>query len=120
MTKAQREARIKVIEGRYSIGFLEQSLHGEAVEWRQITSPNAASFDGNTRTRDEYTGQFACNQDFQRMCVCGHRLGSHGWGGFDCLVATGIPQFMDDDNSRECACVKFRQSRRKSVKPAQT
>lgn len=66
------------------------------------------------QTRDQYTGQFACNNRYERMCVCGHRLGSHGVGGFTCLVATGIPQFMDDDNSRPCDCEKFRQSRRKA------
>lgn len=64
--------------------------------------------------RDGYTGQFAYKLGgFDRMCVCGHSLGSHCAGGFDCLVGTGIPQFGADDNSKTCDCQKFRQSRRK-------
>lgn len=66
------------------------------------------------QNRDAYTGQFAFTGGFERMCVCGHTLASHGLGGIDCLVGTGIPQYNGDDNSKQCECQKFRLSRRKS------
>jgi hypothetical protein len=58
---------------------------------------------GQTQNRDEATGQYAFDGDLARMCVCGHPLGEHIAGGFECQC----------DPTRHCDCVKFRQSRKK-------
>lgn len=59
------------------------------------------------RNRDPHTGQYAYDGDFDRMCVCGHTLGVHVDGGFDCINGD-----VGDDRVR-CECMKFRQSRAK-------
>jgi hypothetical protein len=58
---------------------------------------------GQTQSRDPVTGQYAYDGDFSRMCVCGHPLGEHIAGGFECQCVPG----------RTCDCLKFRQSRKK-------
>lgn len=65
----------------------------------------------NTQFRDGSNGQFAFQNNWERMCVCGHTLGVHGEGGFDCLNGTGVP---NQTKPRDfCDCKKFRQSRKK-------
>jgi hypothetical protein len=62
------------------------------------------------QVRDSVTGQYAFDGDFARMCTCGHTLGVHAAGGFDCLAGTGV---LDDPSpGTTCECRKFRQSRR--------
>lgn len=69
----------------------------------------------NVRVQNREPGnkRFAFNNDFSRICICGHTLGVHGPGGIECLVGTNVP---DDPNPPgvECECVRFKQSRRKS------
>lgn len=63
--------------------------------------------------RDVRNGQFGFDGNWDRMCVCGHKLGVHGMGGVDCMAGTNVP---DDPNPRGvwCDCEKFRPSRRKA------
>lgn len=65
-----------------------------------------------SQARDHRTGEYAFDGNWDRMCVCGHRLGVHGDGGLDCLAGTNV---LDDPSPRGafCNCLKFRQSRRK-------
>ena len=59
--------------------------------------------------RDPTNQRFAYTDNWDRLCVCGHKLGCHVAGGFDCLndepvkYATGEP----------CDCKKFRPSKAK-------
>lgn len=68
--------------------------------------------------RDPNNGQYAYFGGFERMCVCGHTLGVHIAGGFEC----GADPFGKDENgfsepdSANCKCLKFRPSRRKADK----
>lgn len=62
--------------------------------------------------RDETNGQFAMQNNYARMCVCGHTLGDHCAGGFDCLHGTGAEEPRTTD--APCTCQKFRQSRKKT------
>lgn len=62
----------------------------------------------NGRTRDPTNGQFAFDNNFDRMCKCGHPLGAHLSGGFDCGVTPG-----DYPESKDCKCLKFRPKRSK-------
>jgi hypothetical protein len=60
--------------------------------------------------RDPTNGQFAYCGDMSRLCVCGHTLGVHIAGGFECGIdakANGEPEAVG------CQCQKFRLSRRK-------
>lgn len=69
-----------------------------------------------TRNRDDRNGQFAYDGKFERLCICGHTLGVHAVGGFDCLAGTNC---LDDPHpGKHCDCQKFRQSRRKMVSAA--
>lgn len=53
------------------------------------------------RLRDPVSGQFAFDGGFDRVCRCGHTLGVHVSGGFECVNA-------DTGDGAHCACVKFR------------
>lgn len=55
--------------------------------------------------RDPVTGQYDFDGDWDRVCVCGHRLGSHIAGGHECIVHDCEP------GAAECACPRFRQKR---------
>jgi hypothetical protein len=60
------------------------------------------------KVRDVRTGEFAFDNNFDRMCVCGHTLGVHVHGGWDCgLNPTDHPE------TEGCTCQKFRPSRAK-------
>lgn len=65
--------------------------------------------------RDPETGQFAFDERWARKCVCGHTLGVHVAGGFDCIVHdVGRDDPDGEDKTFEpCNCAKFRPSRRK-------
>jgi hypothetical protein len=77
------------------------------------------------RFRDQSTGRYSFWNRFERMCVCGHRLGVHTGGGFDCLNSDShVPSFLGDDGKEypggdgtPCDCMKFRQSRKKASPP---
>lgn len=58
------------------------------------------------QARDHVTGQFAHDGDFERTCVCGHALGIHLHGGFDCISA-------DIGDGSSCGCTRFRKPRAK-------
>lgn len=65
-------------------------------------------------TRDHVTGQYAFDGDFGRMCRCGHTLGVHVHGGFDCLNAqAGIGP---EHTGEPCDCERFRPVRKRSRK----
>lgn len=58
------------------------------------------------QVRDPATGQFAFDGDFGRVCSCGHPLGAHLHGGWDCGVTpNAYPE------SRDCQCVRFHPKR---------
>lgn len=59
--------------------------------------------------RDRATGQYAWDGDMSRMCVCGHTLGVHCAGGFDCMNGSGCPGATGEP----CDCQKFQLSRKK-------
>lgn len=62
-------------------------------------------------TRDSQTGQYAFVGDWDRICRCGHELGIHGEGGFDCFNADrdniGAP-YAGRFPATSCGCQKFR------------
>ena len=58
--------------------------------------------------RDPVTGQFAYEGDWGRICVCGHSLGAHIAGGFDCIAA----ESGEAPPGTTCDCTKFRPARR--------
>lgn len=57
--------------------------------------------------RNRLNGQYAFDGKFERLCVCGHTLGSHLAGGHDCIQHE-CPGGTDEI----CACVKFKLARR--------
>lgn len=52
--------------------------------------------------RDPMTGQYAYDGDYDRVCRCGHILGVHVDGGFECIN-------VDVGDRTPCACRKFRE-----------
>jgi hypothetical protein len=58
------------------------------------------------RARDPVTGQYAFDQDFERLCKCGHTLGVHIAGGFDCINSV-------EGDGDKCDCTKFRPLKKK-------
>lgn len=73
--------------------------------------------------KNEYrdtNGQFAYFGGFDRLCVCGHTLGIHCAGGFDCFATPpgeGPKDFQVEGLKARCDCQKFRPSRRKPRPP---
>ena len=75
---------------------------------------------GNTRAmtdkaknyREPGTGRYAYWNDFDRLCKCGHTLGVHIAGGFEC----GADPYGKDEHGRSepeaagCTCQKFKPS----------
>lgn len=57
-------------------------------------------------TRDHVTGQYAYDGNFDRMCRCGHTLGVHVDGGWDCIYQVAGPVSLPD--APPCPCKKFR------------
>jgi len=57
--------------------------------------------EGRCNLRDPATGQYAYDQNWDRMCRCGHALGIHVSGGFDC-------QNSVEGDRTPCDCTKFR------------
>lgn len=53
--------------------------------------------------RDPVTGQYAFDGDLARVCLCGHPLGVHVSGGFDCIN-------QDVGDGEPCDCARFRAS----------
>jgi hypothetical protein len=43
------ESEIRKLERRYSIYFLQRSLHGDAIRWRELTAPNRRALDREDR-----------------------------------------------------------------------
>ena len=67
--------------------------------------------------RDLQTGQYAFDQDFNRLCKCGHSLGVHSSGGFYCdtdAIGNKEPEAIG------CQCERFQPSgkHRASMVPA--
>lgn len=61
-----------------------------------------------TQPRNKKTGQYSFEGNWDRLCVCGHRLGAHaGEPPHDCFSG------QMDDGGEYCDCPKFRPSRRK-------
>lgn len=66
--------------------------------------------------KNEYrdtNGQYAYFGGFDRLCVCGHTLGIHCAGGFDCFAGPPGTAFPIEGLTERCKCEKFRPSRRK-------
>src|SRR5262245_56089239 len=63
-------------------------------------------------TRDQETGRYAHSGDWDRVCKCGHRLGSHTAAVFrglrDCLIVYGF--------GRRCHCQRFRPTGKRRAK----
>lgn len=57
--------------------------------------------DPKNKLRDPVTGQYAYDRYWERMCRCGHSLGVHVSGGFDCI------NVVEGDRT-PCDCDKFR------------
>lgn len=57
--------------------------------------------------REPGTGRFAYWNDFDRLCKCGHSLGVHIAGGFECGTDTGGNSERD---AAGCKCERFRPS----------
>lgn len=55
------------------------------------------------KVRDPVSGRYAFNGNYDRRCKCGHALGGHVHGGFDCLVGES-----SDCPGERCPCTKFR------------
>lgn len=72
-----------------------------------VAWPDAAP--GCKQYRDPLSGQFAHDGRFDRLCVCGHELGDHVAGGFDC----NVPMDGGLRRAKPCDCVRFRASRAK-------
>lgn len=62
--------------------------------------------------RDGATGRYSYFGGFDRLCVCGHTLGIHCAGGFDCFAGSNC-NIPDDPGGLRCDCQKFRLSRKK-------
>lgn len=56
--------------------------------------------------RDPATGQYSYFGDFDRLCVCGHSLGAHIAGGFECGTNPA-----DYPETKGCQCQKFKPTR---------
>lgn len=67
--------------------------------------------DRKNEYRDE-NGQYAYFGNFDRLCVCGHTLGIHCAGGFDCFASNKGP-FKIDGMTAPCECQKFRPTRKR-------
>lgn len=68
--------------------------------------------------KDEYrepgTGRYAYWNDFDRLCKCGHSLGVHIAGGYDCGAdAKG----NNEPEAEGCTCERFRPSGKRRVVP---
>ena len=65
------------------------------------TSPGVVPAD----VRDPLTGRYAFGGDMSRLCACGHTLGVHTHGGFDCLNSERDAPGSD---GHPCKCKRFR------------
>lgn len=61
--------------------------------------------------RDPINGQYAYDNNFDRMCTCGHPLAVHLAGGFDCI--NGDKACDERATGLQCDCRKFRPSKKK-------
>lgn len=62
-------------------------------------------------TRDPVSGQYAFDGNLSRLCVCGHELGKHIHGGWECGTAPSLyPE------TKGCKCQKFRPSRKRPAR----
>ena len=68
-----------------------------------MTHPTDLIARRSNEIRDPANGQYAFSGDMERLCTCGHILGEHIAGGFECQCVVG----------RDCKCLKFKQSRKK-------
>lgn len=59
--------------------------------------------------RDPVTKRFAYYGNFDRMCECGHRLGAHVAGGFECIDG----EHFERIDGKPCGCQKFRPAKKK-------
>lgn len=76
---------------------------GEKAWLRAVDYWNRAN-ELRSPSRDPVTGQYAFDGDFARACRCGHPLGVHVAGGFDCLNSNRSA----GGDGVACACLKFR------------
>lgn len=69
------------------------------------------------KQKREYNGQYAYDGGLDRLCVCGHDLGSHGAGSpADCIfysLSVCEREGKQGADKPDCGCIKFRESKRK-------
>jgi hypothetical protein len=57
--------------------------------------------------RNRQTGQYTYDGDWERLCVCGHKLGVHAAEApHDCMAGSNCPD--DPHPGTFCDCQKFR------------
>lgn len=63
------------------------------------------------QARDQYTGQYTYDGNWERLCVCGHTLGQH---------TAESPKACGNYGTGliDCDCRKFRLSRKKQASPS--
>lgn len=76
-------------------------------ERSQIRLDQASERQRRYQNRDEQTGQYAFDGDLSRLCVCGHTLGNHIAGGFECMLSP------ECSSKPTCDCLKFRMPRKR-------
>jgi hypothetical protein len=65
-----------------------------------------------TRKRDPDTGQYWYDDDYERLCKCGHSLGVHSQGGFYCntdAIGNNEPEALG------CECERFKPSGKQRI-----
>lgn len=67
------------------------------------------------RYREPGTGRFSFWGDFDRLCKCGHSLGVHVAGGFDCGAD---PIGSEEPDAEGCQCQRFRPSGKRRARAA--
>lgn len=55
--------------------------------------------------RDPATGQWDYDNDYDRLCKCGHSLGVHSQGGYYCGTD---PIGHNEPEAKGCKCERFR------------
>lgn len=64
--------------------------------------------------RDPVTGRYDYDDDYDRLCKCGHSLGVHSQGGYYCAtdpIGYGEPEAIG------CKCERFRPSGARRTPP---
>lgn len=87
-----------------------------------VAVPDEARY--QSQARDRSTGQYSFEGQWDRLCVCGHELGVHAAEApHDCMNSDRVNIYGAADprafrfQKTDCACLKFRLSRKKASAP---